>query len=242
MELSNQRLGDNPRDHDGSFKGFYPRESGDIYGLKADIPPEECENPSASSSREPVVTDEPELHAWKIYPAPPPPHWKWRPAENGPMPEQTDSSGAPKLSPSSDEHRADSVAFKFEDCEIPADDVKWAFGLNNEGVFEVFATDDVLDESPQINGTPNGAVRNAALSPNAAVANGDRKGKRRLLSRIPDLREYFSDLDFLLGVCSDGPAKSFAFRRLKYLASKWSLYCLLNEYQELADMKAVPHR
>jgi AMP deaminase len=69
------------------------------------------------------------------------------------------------------------------------------------------------------------------------VQAGDRK-----LARVPDLREYFSDLDFLLNVCSDGPAKSFAFRRLKYLASKWSLYCLLNEYQELADMKAVPHR
>jgi AMP deaminase len=56
------------------------------------------------------------------------------------------------------------------------------------------------------------------------------------------LKEYFSDLDYLLGVCSDGPAKSFAFRRLRYLASKWSLYCLLNEYQELADMKVGSDR
>lgn len=45
------------------------------------------------------------------------------------------------------------------------------------------------------------------------------------------------DLDFVLGVISDGPTKSFAFRRLKYLASKWSLYSLLNEYREVADMK-----
>ena len=59
---------------------------------------------------------------------------------------------------------------------------------------------------------------------------------------LPTLREYFIDLEFVLGVCSDGPAKSFAFRRLKYLASKWNLYTLLNEYQELADMKRVPHR
>lgn len=36
---------------------------------------------------------------------------------------------------------------------------------------------------------------------------------------------------------SDGPAKSFAWRRLRYLESKWNLYVLLNEYRELAEMK-----
>jgi AMP deaminase len=60
--------------------------------------------------------------------------------------------------------------------------------------------------------------------------------------KIPSIREYFRDLDFLLGVISDGPTKSFAWRRLKYLESKWNLYFLLNEYRELADMKRVPHR
>ena len=48
-------------------------------------------------------------------------------------------------------------------------------------------------------------------------------------------------LDRLLNVISDGPIKSFAFRRLKYLASKWSMYSLVNEYQEVADMKASEH-
>lgn len=42
---------------------------------------------------------------------------------------------------------------------------------------------------------------------------------------------------FVLGVISDGPTKSFAWRRLRYLESKWNMYVLLNEYQELADMK-----
>lgn len=65
---------------------------------------------------------------------------------------------------------------------------------------------------------------------------------KKPLVDLPTLREYFIDLEFVLGVCSDGPAKSFAFRRLKYLASKWNLYTLLNEYQELSDMKRVPHR
>jgi AMP deaminase len=54
---------------------------------------------------------------------------------------------------------------------------------------------------------------------------------------VPSIREYFVDLDYVLGVISDGPAKSFAFRRLKYLTSKFTMYSLLNEYQELADMK-----
>jgi hypothetical protein len=63
---------------------------------------------------------------------------------------------------------------------------------------------------------------------------------------IPDIREYFLDLEFVLGVIADGPTKSFAYRRLKYLASKFTMYSLLNEFQELADMKVciiiVPSR
>ncbi|KAF9013148.1 hypothetical protein BDQ17DRAFT_1270633 [Cyathus striatus] len=59
---------------------------------------------------------------------------------------------------------------------------------------------------------------------------------------IPDIREYFVDLDYVLSVIADGPTKSFAYRRLKYLASKFEMYQLLNEFQELADMKRVPHR
>lgn len=48
------------------------------------------------------------------------------------------------------------------------------------------------------------------------------------------------DLDWVLGVIADGPTKTFAFRRLKYLASKWNMYSLLNENQELVDMKVWP--
>ncbi|KAG0069893.1 AMP deaminase [Linnemannia elongata] len=59
---------------------------------------------------------------------------------------------------------------------------------------------------------------------------------------VPSPKDYFQDLDFVLSVISDGPTKSFAFRRLKYLESKWSMYILLNEYEELAEAKRVPHR
>ncbi len=54
---------------------------------------------------------------------------------------------------------------------------------------------------------------------------------------IPSIRDYFMDLDYILGVISDGPSKSFAFRRLKYLRNKWSMFTLLYELQELAEMK-----
>ena len=59
---------------------------------------------------------------------------------------------------------------------------------------------------------------------------------------VPTLSEYFKDLDFILDVISDGPVKSFAFRRLKYLESKFQLYMLLNEHEETAKTKRVPHR
>jgi len=45
------------------------------------------------------------------------------------------------------------------------------------------------------------------------------------------------DLDFVLGVISDGPAKSFAFRRLQYLRGKFAMYTLVNEFQEMTEMK-----
>lgn len=217
MELSNQRLGDNPRDHDGTFTGFEPASSADINGLRADADPNTCE-PTPDQNGNPP--------AWKIYPPPPPPHWHWKPAEDGVKPEHSKTSGLG--GPGSSSGGRDSHAFNFAECEIPGADSR-TYALNDEGVFEVWT------EEP-------------------TAGKGKEKQK---LSRVPRLKEYFIDLEYLLNVCSDGPAKSFAFRRLKYLASKWSLYCLLNEYQELADMKvslfesqwipradeqAVPHR
>jgi AMP deaminase len=59
---------------------------------------------------------------------------------------------------------------------------------------------------------------------------------------VPTLRDFYVDLEQILDVSSDGPSKSFAFRRLQYLEGKFNLYILLNEYQEMADTKRVPHR
>ncbi|OQD62977.1 hypothetical protein PENPOL_c010G09467 [Penicillium polonicum] len=60
--------------------------------------------------------------------------------------------------------------------------------------------------------------------------------------QIPSLRDFYMDLDAVVDVSTDGPAKSFAFKRLSYLEGKFQLYTLLNEYQEMADSKKVPHR
>ncbi|CAG8568726.1 11806_t:CDS:10 [Dentiscutata erythropus] len=59
---------------------------------------------------------------------------------------------------------------------------------------------------------------------------------------VPKNKEYFKDLDYILKVISDGPIKSYAYRRLRYLEGKWNMYVLLKEFQEMADSKRVPHR
>ncbi|KAK9389118.1 hypothetical protein V1515DRAFT_531509 [Lipomyces mesembrius] len=60
--------------------------------------------------------------------------------------------------------------------------------------------------------------------------------------QVPTIREYYMDLEEISNISSDGPSKSFAFRRLQYLEGSWNLYVLMNEYQELADTKRNPHR
>lgn len=59
---------------------------------------------------------------------------------------------------------------------------------------------------------------------------------------IPTLYEYYSDLNKITKISSDGPAKSFAFKRLQYLEAKWNMYNLLNEFEENSQSKKNPHR
>ena len=66
--------------------------------------------------------------------------------------------------------------------------------------------------------------------------------KKTPLFPYPSLRTYFLDLNSILAVISDGPVKSFAFRRLRILESKFSLYQLENEFIEVSRQKLVPHR
>ncbi|KAJ9573863.1 hypothetical protein L9F63_008723, partial [Diploptera punctata] len=58
----------------------------------------------------------------------------------------------------------------------------------------------------------------------------------------PNLNTFVGDMTRLCAMIADGPLKSFCYRRLCYLSSKFQLHVLLNELRELANQKAVPHR
>ncbi|KAF8606843.1 AMP deaminase [Ceratobasidium sp. AG-I] len=183
MSASLQTLGDDPRDHDGVFIKPPPADS----NLRPSDP---------GATPRPATIDSPQFEPWKIYPPPPPPHWKFK-AHNTKAPEVTH---APEDG---------DVPFKFSECEIPAAG-PWEWEMDEKGVFQVYQDATAPDRKPLFN--------------------------------VPTIKDFFVDLDVVLSVVTDGPAKSYAFRRLKYLLSKWQMYSLLNEYQELADMKRVPHR
>eukprot|EP00058_Branchiostoma_floridae_P024635 XP_002610125.1 hypothetical protein BRAFLDRAFT_89827 [Branchiostoma floridae] len=58
----------------------------------------------------------------------------------------------------------------------------------------------------------------------------------------PDLASFIADMNMLYALIADGPIKSFCYRRLSYLSSKFQLHVLLNEMNELVAQKEVPHR
>ncbi|XP_071841600.1 AMP deaminase 2-like isoform X1 [Apostichopus japonicus] len=58
----------------------------------------------------------------------------------------------------------------------------------------------------------------------------------------PDRETFLADQNMLLALIANGPIKSFAYRRLSYLSSRFHLHNLLNEMKELAAQKAVRHR
>ncbi|XP_076457570.1 AMP deaminase 2-like isoform X3 [Babylonia areolata] len=58
----------------------------------------------------------------------------------------------------------------------------------------------------------------------------------------PDLNSFLKDHALLQAFIADGPLKSFCYRRLSYLSSKFQLHVLLNELKESAEQKEVPHR
>jgi AMP deaminase len=172
---------------------------------------------------------------WRIYPSPPRPHWELfhpppassfvsRPTSVNPLP-----PAQPPASPANataaqallESTGGKPGVFRSQDTQLPpvhtVQGREVHSGMDPSGVFQVWLSD------PDF--TPTDDVPHPTP-----------------IFKIPSIREYFRDLDFLLGVISDGPTKSFAWRRLKYLESKWNLYFLLNEYRELADMKRVPHR
>jgi AMP deaminase len=234
MEISLQRLGDNPRDHDGTFAGFNPPHKADVNGLRPDV----------DSYNADEIPEGVESKRWNIYPSPPPRHWHWKapgqtPGEGGEGYDESQRGpdgqikGVPVDTYAQEKAKAretnGSEGFDMADCEIPsADNRGWAFEMDESGVYQIY---EKLEEKRECRGHfPRSPL---LLTLELVFVAEDRK---RLFRNVT-LREYYTDLDYVLNVCSDGPAKSFAFRRLNYLQSKWSRYTLLNEYQEIADVK-----
>uniref|UniRef100_A0A8C9U2G2 AMP deaminase n=1 Tax=Scleropages formosus TaxID=113540 RepID=A0A8C9U2G2_SCLFO len=68
------------------------------------------------------------------------------------------------------------------------------------------------------------------------------EGATELDLPYPDLQEYIADMSIMMALIINGPVKSFCYRRLQYLSSKFQMHILLNEMKELAAQKKVPHR
>lgn len=221
MRLSRQRLEDDPRSYDGEFwcDDVDPSSS-------SATPPSQ----GADGSNDHIRRAEAPFPPWKIYPEPPRPHWEPAPSSAHSLPDS-----AWKVSEGEDKPQKKNE-FVFGECELPGrvetgSGRGWDFEMDERGVYQVY--DPTASSSTS---TPPSTTTTGTTSPPSTSS------YRKPLFQIPTIKEYFLDLDHVLSVISDGPAKSFAWRRLRYLESKWSMYSLLNEYQELADMKRVPHR
>lgn len=111
MSLSGQKLGFNPRDHDGVFGGLDDDIAG-VCGVHPDA--DYAARPPAKSS----------FQKWRIYPRPPPPHWHWK--------------GKGTVVPSNEGHvTVEESEFNFSKCEVPGAD-KSDFAIDEKGVFQVY--------------------------------------------------------------------------------------------------------
>lgn len=59
---------------------------------------------------------------------------------------------------------------------------------------------------------------------------------------MPSLRDYYRDANFISGVINQGPSRTLAFRRLRYLEAQFSLHKLLKEHEEFEEQRVAPHR
>lgn len=68
----------------------------------------------------------------------------------------------------------------------------------------------------------------------------DETGKA--IVRPPPLRDYYMDCDYVSVVVTDGPTKTLAFRRLRYLQAQFQIYLMLNEQKEWEEQRQASHR
>ncbi|CAG9565750.1 unnamed protein product [Danaus chrysippus] len=92
---------------------------------------------------------------------------------------------------------------------------------------------------------PTPAAKDYTIKADDGVFNLYRKteaGEERVPYEYVKLQQFIQDKNTMCTMIADGPLKSFCYRRLSYLSSKFQLHVLLNELRELASQKAVPHR
>jgi len=58
----------------------------------------------------------------------------------------------------------------------------------------------------------------------------------------PDYDTFVDDMNFLISLIALGPTKTYTHRRLKFLSSKFNVHEMLNEMDELKELKLNPHR
>lgn len=242
MDASLQdKLEDNPKNWDAEYCQAWRKQR----GLSADVADVAGGSQLKVDGCALKSTDDPssEPKPWRIYPAPPRPHWELfnpPPASSFVVRSQEDgsSSSLPKPIPPASPANAAAAQKLLEEIggkpgvyddahvDIPGEwhcqglrsDEGIEYGVDDNGVYQVY-------------------IREA----NPPATKADRK-RLNPHANVPTLRDYFKALDYLLSVVSEGPVKSFAWRRLKYLEGKWNLYSLMNEGREVEGMKRVRHR
>ncbi|KAE9372206.1 AMP deaminase [Stipitochalara longipes BDJ] len=178
---------------------------------------------------------------WNIYPPPPEPAWyEEKDRRNGDnslassmvLPERPQTRGNDQVRSSS------STTALHTSHETQAPKPPRRKRKPGQDIGEDFEIEDVLP----VPGSSDMAFRLDGNSVYQVYENSEAEEVDTPIINIPTIREFYMDLESVLNVSSDGPSKSFAFRRLQYLEGKFNLYVLLNEYQEMADSKRVPHR
>ncbi|XP_034000474.1 AMP deaminase 1 [Trematomus bernacchii] len=58
----------------------------------------------------------------------------------------------------------------------------------------------------------------------------------------PDYNTFIDDMNFLIALIAQGPTKTYTHRRLKFILSKFNVHEMLNEMEEMNELKSNPHR
>ncbi|KAJ2905077.1 AMP deaminase [Zalerion maritima] len=178
---------------------------------------------------------------WKIYPPPPDPAWR---PDQDPGTNSKDvnslsnsmsnsmvlSSGGPSHtdSDSLDHGGIDTASFTRRPTKKrkPGHDIGEDFDMDDVHIPGPDGKEFQLDD--------NGVYQ--------VYESAEARHQNKPIVSVPTIKEFYVDLDDISAIASDGPSKSFAFRRLQYLESRFSLYAIQSGYQEIADSKRVPHR